>query len=552
MKQSLTGVLFLVVLASQSIFLTLSTIFSVDPSLSAFGTGWRRFGLLSQLAILLLTLGVAKQIAGAPQRMIFIFRAVAAAGVLTALYGTAQYLGWDPMLHADQVRFAGKFRPPGTFGNPTYFANYLLFPILVGLGIGLDRGPASWQCLGWAAVGTGSFALLLTGTRSAVAGLIAGVLVLGWRLRPRLNRKHASAFAVFAVLVSLFILSTVGVKLRDRLGQWIQDPVGGPRALIYRDTLRMARQHLFLGTGPDSFEVVFPPYQSPELARSYPDFYEESPHNVCLDYLTAQGLPGVLCFVALSGLGIIAAAKPRILSSAVVLACLVAALIAHQFTVFVLPAALLYFVFLGAAVGLSAEPVHLDGGRSDARSWMDSCLLPVAALLLVVASQWVYVEVRWRGVKAELEGGNVSAAVRDYQALQHIPPPVPGLDLWFSQQLAAWISKSKSTTPMSQEWEILSQAADRACRTSANRQNALYNLGLVGLLAHDAPGAEHAFDSAARQAPNWYKPHLLLAEILLQTGRPDAARIEALKAVDLSGGRHPETLRTLEATRARH
>jgi hypothetical protein len=72
-------------------------------------------------------------------------------------------------------------------------------------------------------------------------------------------------------------------------------------------------------------------------------------------------------------------------------------------------------------------------------------------------------------------------------------------------------------------------------------------------MSGDLIGAESAFRSAGWVSPNWYKPHLVLAEILLQKGNIAEAEVQALKAMDLSGGRHSETERELEAVRrAKH
>ena len=89
-----------------------------------------------------------------------------------------------------------------------------------------------------------------------------------------------------------FYFSPAGLKLRAR-GQWeLEDLRGGARLLLWRDSLRMARERSLLGFGPDTFGVEFPRYQSVELSRAYPDFYHESPHNIFLDALVSQGVPG--------------------------------------------------------------------------------------------------------------------------------------------------------------------------------------------------------------------------------------------------------------------
>jgi O-antigen ligase len=553
--ESWDGRWFVLLLGCEAMLLVASSCLAADASIALFGTGWRRFGLVSQLAILVIALAAARETSSNPEHFPLVLRGVAISGFLVSLFGIAQYFGWDPWLHASQVKFSGQFRPPGTFGNPTYFANFLIFSVFAGLGVALESGQSLWRGAGWLTAAAGTFALLLTGTRSALAGLLIGIGALVWRLRPRLERRHAVGLIVLPALAVVFVISAPGGKLRDRLSQWIQDPVGGPRLLLYRDTIRLASSHLLLGIGPDCFETEFPRRQSPELARAYPDFYEESPHNVCLEYLTAQGLGGLICFLGLTGLGLAAALRGRrSILSAVLLACLAASFVAHQFNAFVLPTALLYYVVLGTAVGMTV-PGRTAGAAKSARfaygSWVDSASMAMAALFVVIAGQWCFLEFRWRQVKSDLDSGNIREALQRYGSIESARPGVPGLDLWFSQQLESGISTVKpGEAPASDVLASAIGAATRACRTSPDRQNAFYNLGILGLLHNDSQAAEKAFRAAAGQAPNWYKPHLLLAEILLQSNRAYAAEEEGAKALDLSGGQHPEIRNTLEAARS--
>src|SRR5438270_129494 len=76
--------------------LALSTALSPAPALSAFGTNWRRYGAVPQAAILLFAWFVSAQ----AHRVLPMLRIFAAAGALTAVYGIAQYFGWDPILPA--------------------------------------------------------------------------------------------------------------------------------------------------------------------------------------------------------------------------------------------------------------------------------------------------------------------------------------------------------------------------------------------------------------------------------------------------------------------
>src|SRR5579864_3834950 len=118
-------------LSIQAISLILSTIFSSRPELSVFGSTWRRFGLITQLAILLFAALAASDLVGGRHRLRLYLRAIAAAAIPISLYGIAQYFGWDAWI-PKQAYHVGEgiftiVRPPGTLGYVSYFANYLVF-----------------------------------------------------------------------------------------------------------------------------------------------------------------------------------------------------------------------------------------------------------------------------------------------------------------------------------------------------------------------------------------------------------------------------------------
>src|SRR5229473_6448654 len=78
-------------LAAQVLSLIVSSALSVAPALSLHGGTWRRFGLLSQIALLLFALISAAWLSEDRSRLAPLLRAIAASGVVAALYGVSQY-----------------------------------------------------------------------------------------------------------------------------------------------------------------------------------------------------------------------------------------------------------------------------------------------------------------------------------------------------------------------------------------------------------------------------------------------------------------------------
>src|SRR5205823_7642760 len=133
-----------------------------------YGTNWRRFGLITQLAILLFTLLVAADAAGDRGRLRLYLRAAVAAAIPVSLYGMAQYFGWDPWI-PPQAYHVGEgvwaiVRPPGTLGYVSYFATYLVFAVFFGVALYLVDENAWWKRAGAGAAALSTFAILLSGT----------------------------------------------------------------------------------------------------------------------------------------------------------------------------------------------------------------------------------------------------------------------------------------------------------------------------------------------------------------------------------------------------
>ena len=140
-----------------------------------------------------------------------------------------------------------------------------------------------------------------------------------------------------ALLGLVFYFSPAGWQLRSRARWFAEDPWGGARLYLWRDSARMAATRLATGRGPEVFSAVFPHYESRQLAAAYPDFAHESPHNIFLDALVAQGLPGLAALCGICAAGFAAAWRLRARRDAVaawVAAALAAGVVSQQFLVF--------------------------------------------------------------------------------------------------------------------------------------------------------------------------------------------------------------------------
>ena len=513
--------LYLAILTAVS--LAVSTALSSRPSLSFFGSGWRRYGALTQIAVLLL----AWSVYGEARRVTVFLRVVTIAGLITALYGIAQYLGWDPFLPAAAYHIGEGVwtivRPPSTLGYASYFATWLLFVIFWSLALPgkLAKGVAAAAIV----------ALVLTGTRAALLGLAAGAAIWFFWRGARLSRRAMGVGAAVVAAGVVFYFSPPGRMMRSRMRWFREDPWGGARPLLWRDSLRTGMARPLAGYGPETFTGTFPHFESRELARAYPDFAHESPHNIFLDALVSQGVPGLLLMAAWCGLGFTAAWRTRLKHPAIsagLASALAAAIVSLQFTVFIIPTAVIFFATVALAEGLR------DDGAPPRR------YIPVALPLLYFAGRAALDDRALAQTRSALAAGNLNSAAA-YYARSH-----NGDDLWYSRALAAFASTAPTLPLRIEALQVAIAAGERATRTSESPFNAWYSLSALRASQNDVAGTETCLRSAIAAHPNWFKSHWILAQVLRAEGRNEEARREALTAEDLDANKHPEVSQTLQ------
>lgn len=520
---------FLRIMAIQAIAIVLATFVSTHVWFSVYGSTWRRSGFFAELAILILT--VTGAVALRDVRLWL--RITVLASIPVSIYAILQYFGIDPILPAGGYHFGeGKYmivRPPATLGHAAYLATYLLYVIFAGLELAGAETQRVLKALAAAASALAFFAMVFSGTRAALVGFAAGIAFAA--LRGRLNVRILYSAAGLAAVLAIFYVSPFGERLRARVFWSSEDPLGGARFRLWADTLKMAAARPIAGYGPETFSIEFPRHESLELSRAFPDFYHESPHNLFLDALVSKGVAGLIGILALAGFGIF-------IARGFIGAAFVAMLFSQQFTTFTLPTELYFYLPLAILV---ADP---KARTIAAPAW------PIrATLALPFALFAIYLA----------EGDRLLAAAR--RALdRHEPDSAAVLvnrarrwnsaaDFYFSRRFA--VEPAHDPVEKLRVWRYGFDAATRAPQTADDPQNALINLAAFQAGLNDAAGVEQTLRQAIAAAPNWYKAHWLLAQVLAQQGRKPEALMEAQAAADRAGNKHPEVSSTLDSIRTR-
>ena len=526
----------------------ISALRSAESSLSWYGSNWRRMGALTEAAVIFAGLWIAQYAIRSQRNLVILLRAICAAGLLASLYGVAQYLGWDPFLpRGDYEVGEGVFqivRPPGTLGHSDYFAAFLLWPVFAGLALSLVERSAAWRTLAVAASAGASVTIVLSGSRGALLGLLAGAAVRILLKRP-LSRNIAIGSAIALAFFAAFYISPAGQRLRARV-HWIgEDRIGGARLLLWRDSLNMAAQKPLTGFGPDAFSAEFPKFESVALARAFPDFYHESPHNLSLDVLTSQGVFGFLALIVVIGAAVAGGLWQR--TNPLVLAFLpglAAAVIADQFAVLIAPTA--FYFYIGAAALAGSGASHST--QRIASRWRVAVLplgFACAAFLALTAYRVSRQDAMLATVDRHLDARDFAGAAQEYRRALSVPGDGVSADLYFSRKWSQLAMSSTAAMSKIYYSQVAAGAATRATRQPEQLHNAWYNLAVLAAARNDSAGTEYALRAALAAAPNWYKPHWTLARLLAAEGRREEAEREAKYALELNAGKDSEVASTL-------
>lgn len=525
---------FLLLLAAQLISLVISTLFSKQFSLSVAGTLWRRFGLVEQAATLVIATGVACTVALRPVWSTSLLRAVSICGGLAAFYGILQYFNIDPFLDRKLYSIeylGGVLRPPATMGHALYFSAYLVPVVFIAGASALSETSKAWRPIHVAVVILSCAAIVLSGTRSAALATAAGGILFGWRRLRHGERgfslKHAVAPALFLAGTAMFVLSPAGANLRNRMLQW-KTETGGPRLEMWRESPALIGQRPLIGLGPETFANEFRRIESVELSRTYPDFYNETPHNAFIDAACAQGIPGCLILLGVFLLGCFACRSNAAGSNSVqagLEAALLGLLVCSMFASLTLVTLLYLWSTAGLAVALARSGVQ---SKSALRLGFPRLVaVPLAGIFFFAAVSLAAQDAAWASIGSAVDRRNFADASEAYSRATSLSAGMPGYELWASREMAS-LGRSLGNTPDGAScWIKAADAAALAETRSEERFNATYQSSVLAVAAGNLALAALKARETIQLAPNWYKGHLLLSQILAAVGDNQQAEHEA-------------------------
>ena len=202
-----------------------ASLLSAHPELAWHGSNWRRWGWIPQSAATALALVAAASLARSPATLPIWLRTIALSGLIPALYGIAQYFGADLISTAAQYQAGeGPFqivRPPGTLGHSSYFAAFLLWPLFASCSLPVTEKIRPWRIAAICLAMAQAVAVILTGSRGALLGLLVGTVCFAVLAKARRVSLLIAATALLAGFAVLY-LSPAGQRLRAR-AHWISE-----------------------------------------------------------------------------------------------------------------------------------------------------------------------------------------------------------------------------------------------------------------------------------------------------------------------------------------
>ena len=296
--------------ATFSIFvlsIILSALLGIMPIRSIFGGYARMDGVVTMVHVFLYFLVISHVLTTDKMWSYFFYTSVSAA-TLVASYGIYQH--WTDPLSG---------RITSTVGSASLLASYLLIHLfLVGFLCFQTRfKPAIFLLIGSLLILF--YAFLLTGTRGAICGLVAGIVVSlcygffykNTRLLPRklvvfqlkyLQRAlligFLAALTCYAVKPSGFITNAMTSIINELRLHQLQE-ASHTRTTVWKIALKGWRERPLLGYGMNNFNYVYNKHYDPSLY--YEQIWFDKEHNVLLEWLVAGGILGFLLYVSILG-----------------------------------------------------------------------------------------------------------------------------------------------------------------------------------------------------------------------------------------------------------
>lgn len=264
--------------------LTVSTVFSIAPMISFWGSYDRLSGLASHLVFLAYFLVFLNVFKTKEKQEIFLKILVAIAS-LVSIHAILQKLGIDIFSNAqyETEEFVG--RSFSTLGHPNFLGQFLILPFWAAiyfLIFGKNKTKYIYVFIGVLIL----MAVIFAQNRATLLGILIGAIFF-LLINPKIKTKYKymiSAVSILGFIASIIFLFPDVRSLFSRVYLW----EGGLKAFLY---------HPFVGSGLETFQYIFQKVLDPAIFN-FEQLYSfaDRAHNSFMDILVTQGIFGLSIF----------------------------------------------------------------------------------------------------------------------------------------------------------------------------------------------------------------------------------------------------------------
>lgn len=314
---------------------------------------------------------------------------------IVGIYGLFQLFGWADI-------HQGSTRIDASLGNAAYMAVYMLFHSFIAAYLFFARAIKikKFDYLQWYYAILAiffSYLLFQTATRGTILGLIGGALLALGLYTLFAKNNHKKYRLVTGITIGVIIL--IGVLFWiNRDAKFIQNSEVLSRlaAISLEENKTQARGYVWpmaikgwqerpiFGWGQENFNYIFNANYNPEM-WPHEQWFDRA-HSVFLDWLTASGAVGLLAYISLYIISIIAIWKSTLsIAEKSVLTGLIVGYAIHNVFVFDnLASYAFFFAILGFTGSLKeGKPIKLFGTKAVHLDVVEHVVAPVVIIVLV-------------------------------------------------------------------------------------------------------------------------------------------------------------------------
>ena len=279
----------------------IATMFAFNRSVSIFGNGDRREGLLQicyYISLLILSSFLDKD-----KYKKLVLYVIIAIGFFQVEYGFLQIV-YNSSLMGIETGHAGSAY--GTISNPNFYGTYMILCLLSLVGLFIDEKIKYKEVIYFILIMVFSSGLLISNALSSILAFILVLIALvGYLI---LKKKIVKPILlVIAFIIPLILLTKLDmtyavkdlIQTKDEVVEIskgnVQDNFGTDRMYLWKNTLKIVPDHIWNGVGIDNFAYAFDGKALP-VTYTKEIIYDKA-HNEYLQILVTQGIFALICWL---------------------------------------------------------------------------------------------------------------------------------------------------------------------------------------------------------------------------------------------------------------